>query len=80
MRKSRLDLNNHSNYLIGKSLTYGETKALILFRTTANGKTLNEFLQITGHNEEMNWILELINLDYSFTENFIDYLYPQWLL
>jgi len=31
MQKFRLDWNYHSNNLEGNSLTYGETKALILF-------------------------------------------------
>ena len=31
MQKFRLDWNYHSNHLEGNSLTYGETKALILF-------------------------------------------------
>ena len=34
MQKFRLDWNYHSNNLEGNSLTYGETKALILFGIT----------------------------------------------
>lgn len=32
MQKFRLDWNYHSNHIEGNSLTYGETKALILFK------------------------------------------------
>lgn len=42
MQKFRLDWNYHSNNLEGNSLTYGETKALILFNITAQGKPLKD--------------------------------------
>ncbi|MGB3587351.1 MAG: hypothetical protein WBA23_12465, partial [Tunicatimonas sp.] len=48
MQKFRLDWNFHSNNLEGNSLTYGETKALILFGITAQGKPLKDHLEITG--------------------------------
>ncbi len=51
MQKFRLDWNYHSNNLEGNSLTYGETKALILFGITAQGKPLKDHFEITGHNE-----------------------------
>ena len=38
MEKFRLYWNYHSNNLEGNSLTFGETKALILFGITAQGK------------------------------------------
>jgi len=56
MQKFRLDWNYHSNNLEGNSLTYGETKALILFGITAQGKPLKDHFEITGHNEAINWI------------------------
>ena len=49
MQKFRLDWNYHSNHLEGNSLTYGETKALILFGLTAQGKPLKDHFEITGH-------------------------------
>ena len=42
LQKLRLDWNYHSNHLEGNSLTYGETKALILFGITANGRAVIE--------------------------------------
>lgn len=44
MQKFRLDWNYHSNNIEGNSLTYGETKALILFSITAHGKPLRNYL------------------------------------
>jgi len=51
MQKFRLDWNYHSNNIEGNSLTYGETKALLLFGITAQGKPLKDHFEITGHNE-----------------------------
>jgi Fic family protein len=71
MQKFRLDWNYHSNHLEGNSLTYGETKALILFGITALGKPLKDTLEITGHNEAINWVLEMVKGEQPLTENFI---------
>lgn len=71
MQKFRLDWNYHSNHLEGNSLTYGETKALILFGITAQGKPLKDTLEITGHNEAINWIIDLVKAERPLTENFI---------
>lgn len=71
MQKFRLDWNYHSNNLEGNSLTYGETKALILFGITAHGKPLKDHFEITGHNEAINWILEIVKDETPLTEKFI---------
>ncbi len=71
MQKFRLDWNYHSNNLEGNSLTYGETKALILFGITAQGKPLKDHFEITGHNEAINWILEIVKDETPLTEKFI---------
>lgn len=71
MQKFRLDWNYHSNNLEGNSLTYGETKALILFGITAQGKPLKDHFEITGHNEAINWVLDLVKGDTELTEVFI---------
>ena len=71
MQKFRLDWNYHSNHLEGNSLTYGETKALLLFGITAQGKPLKDTLEIRGHNEAINWVLEMIEGERPLTENFI---------
>ncbi|TRX02218.1 Fic family protein [Flavobacterium gawalongense] len=71
MQKFRLDWNYHSNHLEGNSLTYGETKALILFGVTAQGKPLQDHFEITGHNEAINWVIDVVKGDYPLNENFI---------
>ncbi|MFK7933786.1 MAG: Fic family protein, partial [Saprospiraceae bacterium] len=71
MQKFRLDWNYHSNHLEGNTLTYGETKALILFGITAQGKTLQEHFEVTGHDEAIKWVLDVIKQKYPLTENFI---------
>jgi len=71
MQKFRLDWNYHSNHLEGNSLTYGETKALILFGITAQGKPLKDHFEISGHDEAVKWILDIIKKDRPLTENFI---------
>jgi Fic family protein len=71
MQKFRLDWNYHSNHLEGNSLTYGETKALILFGLTAQGKPLKDHFEITGHDEAVKWIEDIVKHDRPLTENFI---------
>ncbi len=71
MQKFRLDWNYHSNNLEGNSLTFGETKALILFGITAQGKPLKDHFEITGHNEAINWVLEIVKQERPLSENFI---------
>ncbi|CAN1496098.1 COG3177 Fic family protein [Flavobacteriaceae bacterium] len=71
MQKFRLNWNYHSNHLEGNSLTYGETKALILFGITAQGKPLQDHFEITGHNEAINWVIDVVKGDYPLNENFI---------
>lgn len=71
MQKFRLDWNYHSNHLEGNSLTYGETKALILFGITAQGKPLKDHFEITGHDEAVKWILEIVSQQRPLNETFI---------
>ena len=71
MQKFRLDWNYHSNHLEGNSLTYGETKALILFGLTAQGKPLKDHFEITGHDEAIKWIEDIIKQERPLTEHFI---------
>lgn len=70
MQKFRLDWNYHSNHLEGNSLTFGETKALILFGITAQGKPLKDHIEITGHDEGIKWVTDVVKGDYPLTENF----------
>ncbi len=52
MQKFRLDWNYNSNNLEGNSLTYGETKALLLHVITAQGKPLKNIAPETSINEK----------------------------
>jgi Fic family protein len=79
-QKLRLDWNYHSNHLEGNSLTYGETKALILFGITAQGKPLKDHTEVEGHDEAVKWLYELIKDDRPLTENFIRELHTQLLV
>lgn len=75
MSKFRLDWNYHSNKIEGNSLTYGETKALILFGITAQGKPLKDHFEITGHHEAIKWVEDLVHQEVPITENFIRQLH-----
>ncbi|MGB3618805.1 MAG: hypothetical protein WBA12_11860 [Catalinimonas sp.] len=50
-QKFLLDWNYHFNKIEGNSLTFGETKTLLLFNLTAEGKPLKDHLEIAGHHE-----------------------------
>ncbi len=71
MQKFQLDWNYHSNHIEGNSLTYGETKALILFGITAEGKPLRDHFEIDGHNDAIKWVMDIVKQDRPLTENFI---------
>lgn len=75
MQKLRLDWNFHSNHLEGNSLTFGETKALILFGITAQGKPLKDHFEITGHDEAIKWVEDIVRQKEPLTENFIRQLH-----
>ncbi len=71
IQKFRLDWNYHSNHIEGNSLTYRETKALILFGITAQGKPLKDHFEMSGHDKAVKWIMDIIKQDRPLTENFI---------
>ena len=71
MQKLRLDWNYHSSHIEGNQLTYGETKALILFGVTAQAKPLKDHLEMAGHNEAILNIEEIIKQERPLTESFI---------
>lgn len=75
MQKFRLDWNYHSNHLEGNSLTFGETRMLILHGITAQGKPLKDHFEITGHNESIKWVEEIVKSEFPLTENFIRQLH-----
>ena len=69
-QKFRFDWNYHSNNIEGNSLTFGETKSLLLHNITAQGKPLKDHFEITGHNEAINALLDLTRGDTLLTESF----------
>ncbi len=71
MQKFRLDWNYHSSHIEGNQLTYGETKALLLFGHTAQAKPLKDHIEMTGHNEAIKYIEDVIRQKRPLTENFI---------
>lgn len=71
MQKMRLDWNYHSNSIEGNSLTYGETKSLILHHITADGKPLRDHFEITGHNDALLWVMDIVKSERTINENFI---------
>ncbi len=71
MQKFRLDWNYHSSHIEGNQLTYGETKALLLFGHTAQAKPLKDHIEMTGHNEAIKYIEEVVKQERPLTENFI---------
>jgi Fic family protein len=71
MLKFRLDWNYNSSHIEGNTLTYGETKALILFGHTAQAKSLKDHLEMSGHDEAIKYIEEIIKEQRPLTENFI---------
>lgn len=58
MQKLRLEWNYHSAKIEGGELTFGETKALLLFGITAAQKPLKDHLEMKGHNEAINILLD----------------------
>jgi Fic family protein len=85
MQKFRLDWNYHSNKLEGNSYTYGETKMLLLYGLTAGGKPIRDHEEISGHNEAIETIIEVIKDQTQLTETFIRHLHklilvkPEWI-
>lgn len=75
MDKFRLDGNYHSDNPEGNSLTYGETRALLLFGLTASGKPFKDHPDIKGHNEAIQWIEEVLRQERPMNESFIRLLH-----
>ena len=70
-QKFRFEWNYHSNNIEGNSLTFGETKSLLLHNITAQGKPLKDHLEITGHNEAIFELLDITRSNQPITESFV---------
>ena len=71
MQKFRLDWNYNSSHIEGNTLTYGETKALLLFGHTAQAKPLKDHLEMSGHDEAIKNIEDVVRQARPLTESFI---------
>jgi Fic family protein len=78
-QKFRFDWNYHSNNIEGNSLTFGETKSLLLHNITAQGKPLKDHIEITGHNEAIDAILDFVKGGEPLTESFLRNLHTMML-
>ena len=70
-QKLRLEANFNSNAIEGNTLTYGETRSLILHGLTAQGKPLRDHLDIEGHDTAVKAIEDAISDDRELNEVFI---------
>ena len=68
-QKLKLDWNYNSNAIEGNQLTYGETIAFLNFGLTAKGKPFKDHLDIKGHNEAIQFMLQLIKENRPISEN-----------
>ena len=55
--------NYNSNAIEGNQLTYGETLTLLLYGITAKGKPLKDHLDIIGHRDAVNVMLDMVKAD-----------------
>ena len=60
MQKFRLWWTYHSNAIEGNSLTQGETEMFLMEGLTAKGKPLKDHLDLRGHSNAVNYLLELV--------------------
>jgi len=67
-QKLRLDWNYNSNAIEGNSFTYGETIALLMEGITAKGKPLKDALDIKGHNEAIDFMMDMVKNDRGLNE------------
>ena len=70
-QKLRLESNYNSNAIEGNTLTYGETRSLILHGLTAQGKPMRDHLDIEGHDTAVKAIEDAISDDRELNEVFI---------
>ena len=63
MQRLRLEWTYHSNAIEGNSLTYGETRALLMHGVTAQGKPLKDHLDVKGHREALNFLERFVQAE-----------------
>lgn len=60
LQKFRLWWTYHSNAIEGNTLTQGETETFLMQGLTAKGKPLKDHLDLRGHHEAINYLLEFV--------------------
>jgi len=71
-RKFMLEFNYNSNHIEGNTLTYGQTKLLLMFGETMGTATLREYEEMKAHNAGLELIkIEAADKERPLTENFI---------
>ena len=70
-QKLRLEANYNSNAIEGNTLTYGETRSLILHGLTAHGKPMRDHLDIEGHDSAVKAVEAAVKDDRELNEVFI---------
>ena len=78
--------NYNSNAIEGNKLTYGETLTLLLYGITADGKPLRDHLDIIGHQDAVELMLDMVKGDRSLRQTDVRQLhqimlkqdYPQY--
>ncbi|MCY4653581.1 MAG: Fic family protein [Dehalococcoidia bacterium] len=70
-QKLRIEANYHSNAIEGNTLTFGETRSLILHGLTAHGKPMRDHLDIEGHDSAVKAIEAAVKDERELTEVFI---------
>ena len=68
-QKLKLDWNFNSNAIEGNTFTYGETVALLMEGITAKGKPLKDALDIKGHNDAIQFMLDMVKGDRGLNES-----------
>ena len=70
--KLRFEFNFNSNHLEGNTLTYGQTKLLLIFDKTTGDHDMREYEEMKAHDVALKMIKELAkDKGYPLTENFI---------
>ena len=67
----RIESNYNSNAIEGNTLTFGETRRLILHGLTAHGKPMRDHLDIEGHDSAVKAIELAVNDEHELNEVFI---------
>ena len=62
-QRLRLEWTYHSNAIEGNSLTYGETRALLMHGVTAQGKPLKDHLDVKGHREALDYLERFVRAE-----------------